>query len=47
MYDQTFQIGNLLFKIEQIKEINQVTVKTLEKLAPLYFALGESQLRHR
>jgi hypothetical protein len=36
---KTFQIGKLLFKTEQIPDIEERTVATLKELAPLYFSL--------
>ncbi|KAF1297396.1 hypothetical protein BAU15_11655 [Enterococcus sp. JM4C] len=37
--DRTFQIGKLFFKRDKIEEIETLTVKALEELAPLYFML--------
>jgi hypothetical protein len=36
---KTFQMGKLLFKTEQIVDIEERTVATLKELAPLYFSL--------
>jgi hypothetical protein len=36
---KTFQVGKLLFKTEQILDVEETTVTTLKELAPLYFSL--------
>lgn len=40
MQDRSFQLGKLTFKTENAPDIVQETLKALEELAPLYFALN-------
>lgn len=41
MKDKTFQIGKLLYKKEEIKDVEKITAKTLQELAPLYSSIGQ------